>query len=399
METLPDGSNAAVIIDAIKGLHGHTLIPLQPGAPTLALVPDDMSLVNLKEHVDRWRPHPERVIQTVAAGTVDALIGYIQRHKTTNTLGFYDANDVRAMLVTLDWHEPTAAPDPKASHVNHLAAYRFPLSNELLAWLEFASKPRTSADFAEFLLDRAHDVESPPIDWMLVEQELVQNVLDALNLHDDRVPSSITKDRHGNYVGVEELAREFSEQARGDGDEEEGDDLDDVTIPRTALYKLRKIRFAGAHTIVNLARSVQINSESKARSVYDPKSGNTVLLYEEASQATGRNGERVKLPDGFFLFIPVFRGEAPRLIPCRLKHRVRGTVVWQIEIADIDRMVDRAITAAAQRVETETGVTMLRGLPVGQGVAAALTAEPTQVTAITKALTPQAPQGSQGSRG
>lgn len=399
METLSDGSNAAVIIEAIKGLHGHTLIPLQPGAPTVALVPDDMSLVNLKDHVDKWRPHPERVVQTVAAGTVDALIGYIQRHKTTNTLGFYDANDVRAMLVTLDWHEPTAVPDPKASHVNHLAAYRFPLSDELLAWLEFASEPQHSVKFAEFLLDRAHDIESPPIDWMLVEPELVQNVLDALNLHDDRVPNTIAKDRHGNYVGVEELAREFSEQARADRGEDEGDDIDDVTIPRTALYKLRKIRFAGAHTIVNLARSVQINSEAKARSVYDPKSGNTSLLYEESSQATGRNGERVKLPDGFFLFIPVFRGEAPRLIPCRLKHRVRGTVVWEVEIADISRMIDRAITAAAQRVEQETGVTMLRGLPVGQSIVTALTAEPTQVTAITKALTPPAPPAPQGSRG
>lgn len=395
-------SDAATIVETVKSLHGHTLIDLAPDTSKVALVPSGMKLESLKELADEWRLHPERVEQTVAAGTVDSLIDYIKRFQTLSTLGFYDANDVRAVLVALDFHDATSADAPKASHVTHLATYRFPLSDELLAWLEFASMPRHSPEFAEFLLDRAHDVESPPIDWMLVEAETVKNVLDALNLHDDRVPSSIGKDQYGNYVGVEELAREFRDRFSDpetsealDGEPADDEDIDGPTVPRTAIYKLRKIRFASAHTIVSLARSVQINSTSKARAAYDPKSGNTSILFEEDSQATTKSGQRVKLPDGFFLYIPVFRGEPPRLIPCRLKHRVRGTVLWQVEIADINRLIDRAITHAAERVAAETGITMLRGLPVGQSTVAAITAEPTQVKAIAKLLEPPQPK-SQG---
>lgn len=216
----------------------------------------------------------------------------------------------------------------------------------------------------------------------MVEEEALTEVLAALNLHDDRVPLSIHKNDRGDYVGVEELAEEFAVH-----NDPEGVDSDGPAVPRTAIYKLRKIRFANANALVSLARNVQINSQSKARAAYDPKSGNMSIVYEEESQATSRSGERVKVPDGFFLFIPVFQGEPPRLIPCRLKHRVLGgAVVWKIEVADAARMIDRAVSAAAARAASATGVPMLRGLPIGDYVVEALTAEKRQV----KRINPQA---------
>jgi uncharacterized protein YfdQ (DUF2303 family) len=375
--------DAAAIIDAVKSLHGFSITPLSPDTPQAAVVPKGMKIKNLKEMVDAWRKTPDRVRQTVAAGTVDALIEYVNRFKQPATLGFFDADDVRGVLVAIDYHEAAAAIKPgEASHVTHLCAYRFPLSYELKTWMKFAATPQSSQDFAEFLLDRACDIESPPIDWMMVEEQTLKQVTDALNLHDDRVPMSIRKDDRGDYVGVEELAAEFA--AASPFADEEDAEPEEIHVPRTAIYKLRHIRFASAQTIASMARNVQINSNSKAKSAYDPKTGNTSIIFEEESQTVSKSGQRVKTPDGFFLYIPVFRGEPPRLIPCRLRTRVRGGGVnWLIEIADVNRMIDRAIAAAAERIRSETGVPMTRGLPVGATYIEALNTEAKQTRLIT----------------
>lgn len=372
----PDPGNAASIISAMERLNAPTSFQLPGTNIEIIAAPSGIQLHSLKPFADKYLTAPEQLIQTVALSSIDALIGYTNRFRAPNTLAFYDTptGGTPTMLVALDYHHASDEIDdlpPSATHVNHLATYHFPISQQLRDWIEFASDSHNSQEFAEFLLDRAADIESPPLDWMMVEDSILAEVCAAMNLYDDRVPTHIAKDRNGNYTGTEELAAEF-------GAADDSDDPGTPSVPRTAIYKLRKIRFASAHTISNLARSVEINSESRAKAHYDPKSGATSLVWEESSNAQSKSGAPVKLPDGFFLYIPVFEGEPPRLIPCRLKHRARGAVVWIIEIADVLRMITRAVDAAAARFNGETNVPVLRGLPTGKTMVEALRAKAMQ---------------------
>lgn len=367
-------SSADAIIEAMRELHGATMIHIDglDEEAQIAVVPKGMQVVDLKPYFDKFRTRPERLEQIVALTTADSVVDYVNRYKTDKALGFFDAGQTMALTVAFDYHgapitdgKITLEADP--AWVKHLAAYAFPLSDELRAWINKIAEAKakggmSSTDFAEFLLDREFDIENPPVNWMAVDQETTAAVLEALNLHNDKAPI----DAAGNYLPPETIP--------DDGPADDGEDPDDRYVPRSALQKLRQIRFGGAAGIVNLARNVEVSSQSKAEAKYDPKSGAKSISFSEENE-TQRNGRKVKVPDAFFLYIPVFRGGPRRLIPVRIAYRVRGgAIVWALEICDQPRMIERAVVAAAQRIETETGVKMLRGMPRGGDFADAIAA-------------------------
>lgn len=200
-------------------------------------------------------------------------------------------------------------------------------------------------EFAEFLQDHEHDIENPPLDWMCVDPTTATQVLDALNLHDDLSP----RDANGDYLKPEDVTGE------------EGDADEDRYIPHSALQKLRKIRFGSATLLTRMAANIEVSAASKAVAKYDPKSGAKTILFEDEN-STSSGGRPVKVPDMFFLNIPVFEADEPRLIPVRLLYRVKGEkVVWAVDIVNVERIIRRAIEAVASRVAEETYLPVYAG--------------------------------------
>jgi uncharacterized protein YfdQ (DUF2303 family) len=375
---------AEAIINAISALSGTTTVSLSDllNRPEALVIPKGMGIQSLKKLHDEFRDRPERVRTTIACASGDAMIDYLNRFKTPASMAFYEVSSPACVLAALDYHEPgpvavmesgdAASMAALASFVTHFAVYNFPLSKELLAWLDGQAKPMTSPEFAEFLEDRENDIENPPVDWGMVDQTLLQEVLESLNLHDDKAPV----DENGIYLSV-----------RVSGADPGGEDDEETYRPRTAVEKLREIRFATQMQIVHLARTVEVSSASKAASFYDPQSGARVLSFQEENEMRGAAGRKVKVPHAFFVHIPVFAGEPRRLIPVRLKYRVRGTsVVWLLEIVDATRMIARAIEAVAQRIAASTGVPMVAGMPVGNAFVSAVTARDNQTKELKQFL-------------
>lgn len=351
----PKSGDAAVIIDTVRTLAQAETIALT-GLPTALVIPKDKKLEPLKALHDAFRLWPERITQNVNLGTADSFIAYVTRFKTPSTTVFVNADPAKpVMLAALDWHG-AATDDGSAgeapSFVTHKAWHNFPLSDQLKAWMKAMNgDPMKQEEFAFFLQERERDIENPPVDWMCVDPETVQGVLLALNLSDDKGP----RDEAGNYIlpdpavyGEDELSEEPEE---------------DRYMPRSALYKLRRIRFAHAEQMMRLAAGIEVEQHVSVKQSFDTKSGKRALMFKDDND-TRMEGRKVAVPDMFFISIPVFDGGARHLLPVRLYYRIKGSqVVWAVEVVDIRRMIRHAIETVATRVKTETGTHVYSGTP------------------------------------
>ncbi|KAA0571104.1 DUF2303 family protein [Azospirillum sp. Sh1] len=361
---IPDGT--AILIDTLRGLTQAERIPLDTlgTAPAALVLPKDKKLESLKPLFDAFRTAPQRIEQTVTLGTADSFIAYVSRFKTPSTSVFVDANPAKpSMVAAIDWHGvhrdwPGASPDTgkpaldtSPSFITHKAKHQFPLSDELVAWLKAMNgDPMKQEDFAFFLQERERDIENPPVDWMCVDEDTVKGVMLALNLVDDKGP----RDDAGNYV--------MPDPAEYGEDEVSEEPEDTRYMPRSALYKLRKIKFAHAEQMMRLAAGIEVEQSTSVKQAFDPKSGKRTLMFKDDND-TRMDGRKVTIPDMFFINIPVFDGGARHLLPVRLYFRIKGTqVVWMVEVVDIRRMIRHAVETVATRVQTETGTHVYCGV-------------------------------------
>jgi Uncharacterized conserved protein (DUF2303). len=353
----------AAIISTVERLAAVDTLPLPvlPGRSddlSVAVLPEGKKLVDLKTFLDKWRDRPERIQQAVTFGTSDAFIAYVNRFKTPSTTVFVNADpDKPAMMAAIDYHGEAEADGPATtpSFVTHKALHAFPLSDEIKAWMEAMKGGFMGQEaFAYFLQNRERDIENPPVDWMMVDEEMRNNVLAALNLHDDRGP----RDEDGNYL--------MPDPAEYGEDEVSEEPEDTRYLPRSALYKLRKIKFAHAEAMMRLAAGIEVEQSTSVKQAYDPKSGKKTLMYKDDND-TRIDGRRIVVPEMFFVYIPVFDGGQRHLLPVRLYYRIKGNgVVWAVEVVDLRRMIRRAIEAAANTVKAETAVPVYCGMPVPQ---------------------------------
>ena len=361
MDLTEETNAAAAIIATVQRLSAmETLdLPALPGNVTglnVAVLPAGKKLHDLKPFLDKWRDRPERIQQTLTFGTSGAFIAYVNRFKTPSTTVFVNADpDKPSMMAAIDYHgEATeGAPAVTPSYVTHKALHGFPLSDEIKAWMAAMKDGFMGQEaFSYFLQNRERDIENPPVDWMMVDEEMRNNVLAALNLHDDRGP----RDESGNYL--------MPDPAEYGEDEISEEPEDTRYMPRSALYKLRRIKFAHAEAMMRLAAGIEVEQSTSVKQAYDPKSGKKTLMYKDDND-TRIDGRRIVVPEMFFVYIPVFDGGQRHLLPVRLYYRIKGTqVVWGVEVVDLRRMIRRAIETAAAAVAAETAVPVYCGLPV-----------------------------------
>lgn len=148
------------------------------------------------------------------------------------------------------------------------------------------------------------------------------------------------------------------------------DHVTDVLAPaavgeKTAAYAAEiGINLASPARLVELSRGLSVRVDAKVTQHLNPSTGEAQLAYEESHH--DRAGGVLKVPDGFVIAIPVFRGGPLYQIVCRLRYRVlrnEGKVVWGITLHRADKVFTEAFGEAAKKAEEETGLPVFYGTP------------------------------------
>lgn len=353
-----DDTGIRNVITMMAGLHGTTPIALPkiPGIDqTMSVVamPAGMELKSLKPLIDEYRKgRPDRIATTAGPTTAQAFVDYMNRFKDGTSAVFVSDNpDAPFVLGTLDYHSGNKVVSdidgdihvpnsPIPSFCTHKAVYSMPLSDGFKAWKTASGGGLMSQEmFADFLDNHLHDIENPPLDWGALTEKTFDTICDILNIHDDK----------------------------GDIDDLSDDDPDDNSdryIPRSAAWKLRRIRWGNQQRMATLSRGIEVSSSSRATSAYDPKTGARSVSFIEEQTSTTSSGRKVVVPDAFLIYIPVFEGGERHLMPVRLYHRVKGDkVAWGVELIDHRRVVRTAVRAAASTIGADTKLPVFYGRP------------------------------------
>lgn len=155
-------SNAQVIADLARTAARPTIVEGDDG-PVGALayaVPDGgtIDLVDLESYLSK----PRRARGCVEPTTVDDLAAYVERHMTTSTTIWVDA-DALVVTAVLDDHAGPDAP----GHGEHRAVLRLATSPEWKHWIDKNCEQFEQSEFAEHIEDGAAEIVEPTAAEML----------------------------------------------------------------------------------------------------------------------------------------------------------------------------------------------------------------------------------------
>lgn len=336
--------DAQAIIDAIREIDQHAIISHVDVARdelALAVLPAGRTITDLQPFLDKLRDAPRRIEASAKVTTVASFIEYVNRFKAADSAIFaIDDASRPSLLGIVDFHGQ--GDDAAARFGVHTVRYEFPISDQIRAWSAISGQGLSHADMATFIADRQYDIANPPLDWMQVKPETIALLTHLLNLGDDEGQ-------------VDDAAL----------DAPPADD-DDRYIPRSALYKLRQIRFGSAQRLIQLAQTVEVSVNAKAVEGYNPKTGERTVTFTEEHETHDKAGRKVTVPDAFLLRAPVFEGETQQLVPVRLQYRRKaGSLLWFMTLVEWKRVVRFAVKAEAERVKAATTLPVFYGSPKG----------------------------------
>lgn len=131
----------------------------------------------------------------------------------------------------------------------------------------------------------------------------------------------------------------------------------DVLVPEDALYTTREktkkagLELGGPSAISGLARHLNVTVSAEISSATTLATGEGQLLYKESHTTS------VKVPSGFLLSIPVFRGGLAEDVIVRLRYRPDGGKVrFAVLLHDVDALFRNAFDEACQRVSEKTAI-------------------------------------------
>lgn len=142
----------------------------------------------------------------------------------------------------------------------------------------------------------------------------------------------------------------------------------DVIDPSSVGAKTRKVvetlglSLASPAAVLGLSRGISIRAETRVTNVTNLSTGEAQIVFEE--KHSDEAGGRVKVPGGFVIGVPVFRGGVPYQIAVRIRYRVRdGVVTWTFSPHRIDAVFRDAFEEACALVQTETALPLFVGQP------------------------------------
>lgn len=335
---MAENNDAQSIIEVIREIDQHAIIGgTAPDKLALAVLPDGRKIEDLAPYFDKLRDAPRRIEAAARVTTVASFIDYLNRFKSADSAIFaIDDAASPSLLGIVDFHGQGDKAAPRFGA--HIVRYSFPISDQIKAWSAISGNGMSHEAMATFIADRQFDIANPPLDWMQVKPETIALLTHLLNLGDD--------------------------EGQVDDNAEDADDGDDRYVPRSALYKLRQIRFGSAQRLIQLARTVEVSINAKATAGYNPKTGERTVAFTEEHETSDKNGRKVVVPDAFLLRAPVFEGETQQLVPVRLQYRQKGgSLLWFMTLVEWKRVIRFAVKAEAERVQTATKLPVFYGQP------------------------------------
>lgn len=142
------------------------------------------------------------------------------------------------------------------------------------------------------------------------------------------------------------------------------DVLDPTTIGKSldAFCAQLGIKLATPQGLMELSKGLTVHAEHKVHQAVNVGTGETQMSFSE--NHVEASGAPLRVPGGFAIAIPVFRGGPPYQIPVRLRYRVAGaSVKWTLQPQRLDEVWDDTVADVVNNVTTETSVTTLFGTP------------------------------------
>lgn len=287
---------------------------LQVAKPHVAVIQrgdGGVEVTSIKRFVDEYRGKPERRKGLALAETLDSFLALVERHGTTDTAIFVNANWREPHLTAvIDYHQPRmamgkdpesldAGDDEGARFCEHRIEYPFPLSESWKRWVEQDGKLMTQADFAAFLEDHIHELSSP------IAQEEAE-----------------AKSRFKTSVGA-------------------------------------------PATILDLSRELEVTVGARVKSKKRLDNGDQALVFESDTTATTSGGQAVDVPGMFIVNVPVFHAGDQVRVLARLRYRPAGEngVLWAYQLHRPDEIVNDAIVNAVAHGESRLGLPFYYGAP------------------------------------
>lgn len=295
-------SDAAAVASVVKSLAKPEIVSVSRGSDQSASfvsVPTDMKIESVKKFLDEYKQKPDRVAGTSSHDSLNSLIMHVNTFKETIRSAIFADEKEFSVTAMYDYHTPG-----DARFLEHRAVFAATTSRQWDAWTEAGTEGMNQAEFANFIETNALDLINPP--------------------------TATT----GN-----------------DGDEAI------LTIAKTLNTTI-----ASASKVLELARGISLNEASKAKSHFDPGSGQVQIEYLTEHQDTG--GKKLTVPGLFLIAIPVFEKEHAYRIVVRLRYRLsNGNVTWFVNMYQPEKCVEDAFGEICQVTAASTGLTVYRGRP------------------------------------
>lgn len=111
-----------------------------------------------------------------------------------------------------------------------------------------------------------------------------------------------------------------------------------------------------------LSNGLSLRVDTAVTNSQNLSSGESTINFQETHGAEG--GGPIKVPKGFAIAIPLFRGAELFSMPVRLRYRKHdGRILWTLLLYRVERIWEVAITEACDTAHTDTGRDLLYGKP------------------------------------
>lgn len=264
-------------------------------------------IIDLSGAFEGYRAHPKRKSGTAVTLSLGSFIDLTNRHKTADT----------AIFGKTDWRKPS-----------------------LEAVIDYHHLNEAGDDGDEGLVIK---VGTP--DWLR---------------HRIRYDYPLSDDWK---VWVEKNGQSFSQTDFAAFIE---DRIADLTSPEDAeriwLERDFETKVATPSELIRLSRGLQINVESKVKSIVSLASGAAQIQFEEVHQDA--DGQPLTVPGLFLLKIAPFASGARIRLPIRLRYRKQGgAIVWFYQMYRPDQFITERLRDDITEVTTKTGLPVYEGTP------------------------------------
>lgn len=308
-------SNAQAIIDAIEKANKEaTIVSIERGnqyKANIVAVPDGLKLQSLKPLLDEYLPFPERRKGTSQHRSIDSFIAHVNRTRDANSAVFFDDSNAAEPTLTVVYDYDEAAnvvsaidgdfvPDRASPQARH--------RQHTAAYRFILSDEWKAWTAAQSAMPQTH-----------FAQLLEDRILDVL--HPDQANGALKQ--FAANLGI------------------------DLATPARML---------------ELSRGLSVRVDQRVEKIVNLSTGEGQMNFSESHN--DKDGGPLKLPGGFGIQIPVFKGDAAYQVPVRLRYRVQGgAVVWTLSLYRTDVFFRDAAEIVCKKVADETGLHVFQGSP------------------------------------